>query len=94
MISIAKQCPDKLFRTSTRRRDLTDELQELNSLPNFIVRESLDDERPTPVMGLTFAALSHLSVAEKKKTYFCVDDCVKCNYYCWKHRVNVAFKEF
>jgi hypothetical protein len=94
LISIAKQCPDKLFRTSTRRRDLSDVLQELNSLPNFIVRESLDAEKPTPAMGLNFATLSHLPIAKKEKTYFCVDDCVKCNYYCWKRRVNVAFKEF
>jgi len=91
---IARNCPETLFRTTTRRRDLTRSLQELNSLPNFIVRESLDTERPVPKMGLLFTALSRLPIAQKTDTYHCLEDCVECDYYCWQYRVNVSFDEF
>ncbi|MBN2052578.1 hypothetical protein JW756_03680 [Candidatus Woesearchaeota archaeon] len=94
VIEISKSCPNTLFRTTTRRRDLTDVLQELNSLPNFIVRESLDNERPKPVMGLPFTALSHMDIVKKEKTYRCLDDCPACDYYCWQHRDNINFDEF
>jgi len=92
-INIAKQCPSTLFRTTTRRRDLTDTIQELNSLPNFIVRESLDTSRTKPKMDLPFAALSSLKIVKKTDSYGCQNDCPKCNYYCWENSVNVHFKE-
>ena len=41
-----------MFRTTTRRRDLADVIKELDAVPNFIVRESLDHERQTPGLGL------------------------------------------
>lgn len=92
-IQIAKKCPDTIFRTTTRRRDLTNKIKELNSLPNFIVRESLDYERPIPKMGLSFAALDSLPIVQEKNPYVCKDDCPKCGYFCWEMRVNMSFKE-
>ena len=94
IIQVAKKCLDTLFRTTTRRRDLTHVILELNSLPNFTVRESLDTERTIPKMGLPFAALSHLEIVKNSDSYMCLDDCVKCNYYCWKHECNIHFEAF
>lgn len=92
IIEISKQCPETLFRTTTRRHDLTDIILELDSLPNFIVRESLDTERQEPIMGLKFAALSQLPVA--KDAFKCPGDgCEKCQHYCWKNKVDMCFKE-
>lgn len=90
-IEIAKAVPKTIFRTTTRRRDLTEVLQELNALPNFIVRESLDPEYPTPTMRLPFAALSSMGIAEG--TFLCTNDCVKCKYTCWKQRTSMCFDE-
>ncbi len=102
IIEIAKACPNTTFRTTTRRRDLTSVIQELNALPNFIVRESLDKDRPYPVMNLPYAAISSI-LTEKNKTetdkegtllnYKCVNDCTLCDYNCWKSRTNVYFEE-
>ena len=91
VIAIAKRCPDTLFRTTTRRRDLADVIKELDAVPNFIVRESLDHERQTPRIGLKVAALDLLPVS--KDAYKCLEDCAKCNYHCWHHRENMSFAE-
>jgi hypothetical protein len=93
IIDIVSQCPDVLFRTTTRRRDLADVIQELNDLPNMIVRESLDYERPEPVMGLPYAALSSLAIVQQGKPLKCVNDCTKCGHKCWKKPVNMYFEE-
>jgi len=93
VIEIAKACPDTLFRTTTRRRDLSDSIKELNHLSNFIVRESLDSERKTPKMGLPFAALNDLPIVGKSDSYHCLNDCPKCGYYCWEHAYNMDFDE-
>jgi len=93
VFKIAKNCPETLFRTTTRRRDFKKELIELNSLPNFIVRESLDTEIQKPMMCLPFAALSFLKVTKKKGVYCCKNDCVKCRYLCWHKPVNMCFDE-
>ncbi len=93
IIDIASTFPDTLFRTTTRRRDLTSVIFELNKLPNFIVRESLDSERPIPVMGLPFAALDSLDVVQNEKSYACPNDCPTCDYYCWIDSTNMHFKE-
>ena len=90
-IAIAEKCPKTLFRTTTRRRDLADVIQELDAVPNFIVRESLDHERSSPEMGLVVAALASLPLA--KSAYTCVDDCVECKYHCWHKRESIAFQE-
>ncbi|MGV8087256.1 MAG: GP88 family protein [Candidatus Woesearchaeota archaeon] len=92
VIEIAKECPNTLFRTTTRRRDLTKIIQELNSLPNFIVRESLDIERKNPVMNLPYAAIASV-VDNKNLAYKCPDDCVLCNYHCWNNRIDIYFDE-
>ncbi|MBR9702688.1 hypothetical protein GOV10_01505 [Candidatus Woesearchaeota archaeon] len=93
VMDIAEACPDVKFRTTTRRRDLTDVIQELNALPNFIVRESLDGGRDTPIMGLPFAAAGKLPVVGEE-TYLCPDDCPECDYECWKGPINMYFEEF
>jgi hypothetical protein len=90
-IKIASSNPKTQFRSTTRRRDLTNIIQELNSLPNVVIRESLDIERSVPQMGLRFAALSDLEIA--KNAYKCMDDCELCNYYCWNNDVDVCFDE-
>lgn len=91
VIAIAEKCPETLFRTTTRRRDLADVIQELDAVPNFIVRESLDHERSSRKMGLVVAALASLPAA--KSAYVCKDDCVECKYHCWHNRESIAFQE-
>lgn len=91
VIDIVRQCPNTLFRTSTRRRDLTSVIQELNSLPNMIVRESLDSAVPDPVMSLPFAAFDTLDIVRTQESYKCLNHCPSCDYYCWKHPVNINF---
>ncbi len=93
VMEIVKNCPNTLFRTTTRRRDLASVVKELNVLPNFIVRESLDHERPLPVLGLPFAAINTLPIVKRTSSYKCLDDCMKCDYYCWQYRVNMHFPE-
>jgi hypothetical protein len=102
IIDIAKECPDTIFRTTTRRRDLTQVIQELNSEPNFIVRESLDIDRPTATMNLPYAAIASILPDSIKKEvdskstptiYKCINDCVLCDYTCWKSRINMYFEE-
>ena len=90
---VVEQCPGTMFRTTTRRRDFKGLIKKLNSLPNCIVRESLDDERTLPVMELPFAALSHLPIVKKFTTLECEDDCLKCGYQCWKKPVNICFPQ-
>lgn len=92
-IEIAKNCPETKFRSSTHRRDLIQKVEELNSLPNVIVRESLDDEKNEQTTELNFSALSHLDIVKRKDSYFCPNSCPKCGYYCWENRVNVNFDE-
>lgn len=90
-IEIIKRCPEKLFRTTTKRVDLGWVLQELDSLPNMTVRESLDPTHPKP-SGL----LPTLTVIEgtpiDRELFFCRDDCVSCNYTCWKERISIKVK--
>ncbi|MFA6603958.1 MAG: hypothetical protein WCT10_03930 [Patescibacteria group bacterium] len=93
VLAIARACPETLFRTTTRRREFRAELQQLNSLPNFIVRESLDPDRPDPVLDLPFAALDSLPIAAAPGTIRCPNDCVQCGYSCWKQRDNMSLKE-
>jgi|APSaa5957512576_1039674.scaffolds.fasta_scaffold00594_5 hypothetical protein len=90
---IVAACPDTLFRTTTRRRDLTAPIVKLAQLPNIIVRESLDDERPTPEMGLPFAAIGHLDIVKQGNSYECQNLCPKCDYHCWKEPTDMHFQE-
>jgi len=92
-IQIIENCPDTLFRTTTRRTEYVDLLHKMNGLPNMIVRESLDTHHHTPIMKLRFAALSSVYVAQHVKTFKCKNRCKQCNYHCWKHNVDVSFDE-
>jgi len=93
IIEITKNFPGTLFRATTRRRDLTNIIRELNSLPNFIVRESLDTERRRPRMKLPFAAIDSLEIVQEADSYQCLDSCPKCDHYCWKNPVNMHFAQ-
>ncbi len=90
---IASLFPNVLFRTTTRRRDLKEAILELASLPNFIVRESLDHCRSEPVMGLPFAALDSLDVVKTGDSYLCQNDCEACGYHCWLGKTNMLFAQ-
>ena len=90
-IKIVQACPNTLFRTTTRRRDLTKALKRLHKEPNVIVRESLDTVRRKPQMNLPVAAIT--SVGIKKDVIACPNDCDKCNHLCWKKPKNVVFEE-
>jgi hypothetical protein len=92
-IEIVNACPQTLFRTTTRRKDLKELLNELNSLQNCIVRESLDKERKYPSIGLPFAAISNLDIVKKQTSYKCLENYTSCKHYCWKNRCNVNFDE-
>ena len=92
-LEIAKNCPDTLFRSSTRRLDLTDSIIELNSLSNVIIRESLDLDRPEQQTSLPFSALAHLPIVQRESCYKCPNDCDKCGFSCWKNRWNTCFDE-
>lgn len=91
-IKIAQNCPNTLFRTSTRRRDLTQDILRLNALKNFAVRESLDPSRIKPSMNLPVAAVEGTPLAEK--FFRCPINCHKCGYYCWYHKTNILLPIF
>lgn len=93
VMSIASRFPEVSFRTTTRRRDLKEAILELDSLPNFIVRESLDSCRSEPVTGLPFAALDFLDVVRAGDSYLCQNDCKACGYHCWAAKTNMHFAQ-
>lgn len=94
-IEIARRCPQTLFRTTTRRRDFSRLIHRLNSLPNFIIRESLDISSPRPTLKLPVAATDEIPSVQKllkaKKIVFCPNNCRKCGYFCWHQRQSVCF---
>jgi len=93
-LEIIKQCPEILFRTTTKRTDLGKVIRELDSLPNMIVRESLDPTRPKP-SGLlpttTMVIGTSVNAETYAKLFFCRDYCPACNYTCWKERISIKF---
>ena len=93
-VEIVKACRGTLFRTSTRRVDLIDDLRVLHKLPNMIVRESLDPTIPKPRTRFPVAALSgvELTKAKMDRMLFCLNDCVGCDYGCWKEPLNIMFE--
>lgn len=90
-VEICQNCPEVQFRTTTRRRDLLNPMLELNSLPNVVVRESLDPSIPEPRMGLKIAALRSLKEAELRKAYVCPQHCPECGYKCWTDDIDVCW---
>ena len=91
-IKTARSCSDTLFRTSTRRRDLTQDIVKLNALKNFVVRESLDPSRTHPAMNLPLVAVEGVPLA--KNFFRCLLNCNKCNYYCWYRKTNILLPIF
>jgi len=83
---IANSCPNTIFRTSTKRVEFIKTLLDLNNLPNFIIRESIDPAKPNPVTNLPLSAIETVPMA--KNFFRCTRNCEKCGYYCWYHRVN------
>jgi len=91
--AIAAVCPDVILRTSTRRRDLAGPIRELAALPNVVIRESLDDDRPEPVMGLPYATIDTIPAADRPGVLRCSDHCPSCQYGCWRDGAcHVAFE--
>jgi hypothetical protein len=92
-IEITKNCPETKFRGTTHRRDLISVIEKLNSLPNVIIRESLDSGVKNQITSLSFVALSSLDIVKKEISYHCVNSCPSCGYSCWENRGNVNFDE-
>jgi hypothetical protein len=88
---IVEGTPDTLFRTTTRRRDLTESILLLARLPNMIVRESLDTDFPESTMGLPVAAISSLPIAQGM--FKCPNDCETCGHHCWRNSCDMCFDE-
>ena len=94
-IEVARRCPKTIFRTTTKRRDLAKEIRQLNRLPNFIVRESLDCSSSQPTMGIGLAMVDNVPGVKEQaiqgKIFRCINNCPACGYTCWKKRQNVCF---
>ena len=91
---IVRECPKTRFMTTTRRRDLTKPLVELNTEPNIIVRESLDTDRSVPEMGLQFAAVDSIEIIVRgmdNDLIVCPGGCEECGYKCWKDHRSLIF---
>ncbi len=96
-LEIIKQCPKILFRTTTKRTDLGEVIRELDSLPNMIVRESLDPSRPKPsglLRTVTLVIGTPVEPDFDKKLIFCKEYCVACGYTCWLQRNSIKFCAF
>jgi len=91
-IEIAKQCPNTLFRGTTRRIDLKDKLKELNRLSNVIIRESLDPTKQKATMGLK-VAMTDTVKTRRKNVLQCENDCETCGHKCWRCHCDMMFKE-
>lgn len=87
-LEIAKNCPQTIFRTTTKRRDFKGIIQKLHFLPNFHIRESLDPSRQIPTMGLPIAAVNILDITKDKRRNFfkCKQDCRLCGHTCWRYK--------
>ena len=85
--------PNVLHRTTTRRRDFAKAVLQLNSQPNMIIRESLDTVFRNLTLGLPFAAIDSIDIINEMDATECKEDCIPCEYSCWKEPVNMYFKE-
>jgi hypothetical protein len=88
---IIKALPKVKFRTTSRRKDYSLDLRTLASLPNMIIRESLDPTSPTPRMLLPTASITGMEISKGK--FKCPNGCVECKYSCWKSRKSICFDE-
>ncbi len=96
-MDIIEQCPEILFRTTTKRTDLGKVIQELDSLPNMIIRESLDPTRSKPsglLPAVTVLIGTPVDPNLDKELVFCKEYCVACGYNCWKQRNSIKFMPF
>lgn len=95
--TIVKDCPDTLFMSTTRRRDLIEPLKELAALPNIVVRESLDTDRTEPVMGFPVAGIGAIEMILKATLgpdfIECHGGCEDCGHTCWVDGRSVIFPE-
>ncbi len=87
-MEIAKNCPQTIFRTTTKRRDFKDVILELHNLPNFHIRESLDPSRTKPTMRLPIAAVNTIDIVKDKRRNFfkCKQNCRLCKHTCWCYK--------
>jgi len=89
---IGQACPETMFKTSTKRLEFIDDLVDLNALPNFVVRETIDPSKPKPVTNLPLSAISTLAIA--KNFFECIRNCDKCNFYCWYNKIDESMPVF
>ena len=89
---IGEACPETMFKTSTKRLEFLDDLIDLNGLPNFVVRETVDPSKPKPDTNLPLSAIKTLPIA--KNFFECIRNCDKCGFYCWYHKINESMSVF
>lgn len=86
-LEIIIQCPDILFRVTTRRQDLLPYIKK-HQPKNFIVRESTDITRKP--LGL-FPQAAIRDVPGSKDFFICIDDCEQCKFHCYHNpTINVV----
>jgi hypothetical protein len=87
---IAQDCPDTTFMAFTRRGDFKESIMRLADLPNFKVRESLDDTSPEKEFRELYSAViagSPWDFGQHK----CHGRCNEC-LYCWTRDGDVVMK--
>ena len=87
---IVSDNPNKKFMVTTKRSDLTISLQDLDSLPNINVMESVDYTRRYTAMVPSIMVLE--GAEGSAGAYACPGSCQRCGYYCWNKGVVVEVK--
>jgi hypothetical protein len=86
---IARLCPDTRFLAYTRRRDLSPLLEELNSLPNVKIFQSIDPSSPD-VWSKDLSVSLIEGTPYSGQAYVCPTGCPECGYKCWDKQENIA----
>lgn len=93
---IVKANPDTQFLAYSRRKDLVVELEDLNSLPNINIYESVDDSRQLKRMPnfKTAAVVPSLWQQQLNTAVTCPQKCEPCGHICWsKDQPNILFHQ-
>jgi len=81
--NIAKECKDTKFLAFTRRGDLKEAILKLESLPNVVIYESMDDSLKTrkipEIPPASITGCSHVRSQDRE----CNMGCEECNFLCW-----------
>jgi hypothetical protein len=92
-IEIARQCPEVIFRTTTRRTDMAAKLYEFNTMANVRIRESIDPSKPEPETFLPVAAVGINFSDGFRPVIQCKNSCPECGHKCWHSNAHEVFKE-